>query len=253
MPGGQTAAQQWAAAKTKSVTLFRALMAHGKAANCDLPARITGFVEGEHMNVLLKALQDGQLRAVGSMIPGCVRDSDKPGADYVYFRVMLSGENARTMAFGSVGSSRMVYKSRMVFDRRIWIGKQGGYVCDRDGMGQVNATPFSQEAQRTAFSAIIGLDKTARGNAEVGIYDSVSMSDLRSAWCVFPFSVARIDRELAAHPELAQTAEERVLSSATDIRGAVQNYLVLKHYLTTVVDKGPVGDSTRNRWLRFSR
>ncbi|MFQ9412008.1 MAG: hypothetical protein ACLR1T_14575 [Evtepia gabavorous] len=36
------------------------------------------------------------------------------------------------------------------------------------------------------------------GNAEVGIYGPVSMEDLDSAWCVFPFSLDRIQRQVQA-------------------------------------------------------
>ena len=90
--------------------------------------RVAGFVEGEHCSVLLKALGDGHLRPIGSMVDASVRDRNKPGACYVYFRVMKRGETPIRMAFGSVGSSRMEYKARMLFRPRIWTASRGGYV-----------------------------------------------------------------------------------------------------------------------------
>lgn len=166
--------------------------------NCLLPDSVAGFVEGEHCSVLLKALGDGHLRPIGSMVDASVRDRNKPGACYVYFRVMKRGETPIRMAFGSVGSSRMEYKARMLFRPRIWTASRGGYVSDRDGMGNINGTPFSQTKQRQTLETLLAMDWTGRGNAEVGIYGPVSMEDLDSAWCVFPFSLDRIQRQVQA-------------------------------------------------------
>ncbi|MFQ9412007.1 MAG: hypothetical protein ACLR1T_14570 [Evtepia gabavorous] len=96
--------------------------------NCLLPDSVAGFVEGEHCSVLLKALGDGHLRPIGSMVDASVRDRNKPGACYVYFRVMKRGETPIRMAFGSVGSSRMEYKARMLF-RLQDMDRQQGRVC----------------------------------------------------------------------------------------------------------------------------
>lgn len=132
------------------------------------------------------------------MVDASVRDRNKPGACYVYFRVMKRGETPIRMAFGSVGSSRMEYKARMLFRPRIWTASRGGYVSDRDGMGNINGTPFSQTKQRQTLETLLAMDWTGRGNAEVGIYGPVSMEDLDSAWCVFPFSLDRIQRQVQA-------------------------------------------------------
>lgn len=217
-----------------------------RVANCDLPDRIIGFVEGEHINVLLRALRSGRLGPIGGMAAGCVRDRGKPGSSYVYFRVMLSGEEANTMAFGSVGSALVEYKTRMVFRPSIWTGKQGGYVCDRDGMGQINNTPFSQAAQRAAFNTILRMEGVARGNAEVGIYGSVSMTDLESAWCIFPFSKSRIERHLARHSQ-----PTGAISRNAALQEAAEKYQELKQHLPRAVDEGAVSSGANNHWIKF--
>ena len=199
MPQTECPAQEeaWRSTTERTPGAFRRLMSQcgSGVENCLLPDSVAGFVEGEHCSVLLKALGDGHLRPIGSMVDASVRDRNKPGACYVYFRVMKRGETPIRMAFGSVGSSRMEYKARMLFRPRIWTASRGGYVSDRDGMGNINGTPFSQTKQRQTLETLLAMDWTGRGNAEVGIYGPVSMEDLDSAWCVFPFSLDRIDAD----------------------------------------------------------
>ena len=202
MPQTECPAQEeaWRSTTERTPGAFRRLMSQcgSGVENCLLPDSVAGFVEGEHCSVLLKALGDGHLRPIGSMVDASVRDRNKPGACYVYFRVMKRGETPIRMAFGSVGSSRMEYKARMLFRPRIWTASRGGYVSDRDGMGNINGTPFSQTKQRQTLETLLAMDWTGRGNAEVGIYGPVSMEDLDSAWCVFPFSLDRIQRQVQA-------------------------------------------------------
>ena len=137
MPQTECPAQEeaWRSTTERTPGAFRRLMSQcgSGVENCLLPDSVAGFVEGEHCSVLLKALGDGHLRPIGSMVDASVRDRNKPGACYVYFRVMKRGETPIRMAFGSVGSSRMEYKARMLFRPRIWTASRGGYVSDRDG------------------------------------------------------------------------------------------------------------------------
>ena len=179
MPQTECPAQEeaWRSTTERTPGAFRRLMSQcgSGVENCLLPDSVAGFVEGEHCSVLLKALGDGHLRPIGSMVDASVRDRNKPGACYVYFRVMKRGETPIRMAFGSVGSSRMEYKARMLFRPRIWTASRGGYVSDRDGMGNINGTPFSQTKQRQTLETLLARDWTGRGNAEVGIYGPVSM------------------------------------------------------------------------------
>ena len=202
MPQTECPAQEeaWRSTTERTPGAFRRLMSQcgSGVENCLLPDSVAGFVEGEHCSVLLKALGDGHLRPIGSMVDASVRDRNKPGACYVYFRVMKRGETPIRMAFGSVGSSRMEYKARMLFRPRIWTASRGGYVSDRDGMGNINGTPFSQTKQRQTLETLLAMDWAGRGNAEVGIYGPVSMEDLDSAWCVFPYSLDRIQRRIQA-------------------------------------------------------
>ena len=195
------AIQTWRGSKDEGT--FKGLVREGKLVpNCSLPQSISGFVEGEHLNTLHKALDQQQLRPIATMGAGIVRDVGKTGAYYVYFRVMYGGETPATMAFNSVGSSLQEYKVRMQFSPRIWTNSSGGYVNTMDGMGQVNTTPFSQTAQRKALHVIHTLGRTTRGSAEVGIYGSVSMSDLESVWCLFPYSKQKLDETIAGRSAL---------------------------------------------------
>ena len=136
MPQTECPAQEeaWRSTTERTPGAFRRLMSQcgSGVENCLLPDSVAGFVEGEHCSVLLKALGDGHLRPIGSMVDASVRDRNKPGACYVYFRVMKRGETPIRMAFGSVGSSRMEYKARMLFRPRIWTASRGGYVSQRD-------------------------------------------------------------------------------------------------------------------------
>ena len=167
MPQTECPAQEeaWRSTTERTPGAFRRLMSQcgSGVENCLLPDSVAGFVEGEHCSVLLKALGDGHLRPIGSMVDASVRDRNKPGACYVYFRVMKRGETPIRMAFGSVGSSRMEYKARMLFRPRIWTASRGGYVSDRDGMGNINGTPFSQTKQRQTLETQRGAPPTWDG------------------------------------------------------------------------------------------
>ena len=150
MPQTECPAQEeaWRSTTERTPGAFRRLMSQcgSGVENCLLPDSVAGFVEGEHCSVLLKALGDGHLRPIGSMVDASVRDRNKPGACYVYFRVMKRGETPIRMAFGSVGSSRMEYKARMLFRPRIWTASRGGYVSDRDGMGTSTGPPSPRQS-----------------------------------------------------------------------------------------------------------
>lgn len=253
MPGEQSAAQEWATTSDKTMQHFQKLMASGKVSNCALPDNVIGFVEGERVDVLIRALQSGKLQPISKMTAGCVRDRGKPGSGYVYFRVMLAGENAQTMGFNSVGSGLITYRARMVFHTRIWTGSMGGYVRDHDGMGEINITPFSQEAQQAAFQAITGLDKTVRGSSEVGIYNSVSMTDLQSAWCIFPFTKARIERYLDQKSQPSISRAAKVSSGNGRLHEAAEKYQVIQRYLPNAVTRGAISSGSTDQWIEFSR
>ena len=95
MPQTECPAQEEAwRSTTERTRAFRRLMSQcgSGVENCLLPDSVAGFVEGEHCSVLLKALGDGHLRPIGSMVDASVRDRNKPGACYVYFRVMKRGD-----------------------------------------------------------------------------------------------------------------------------------------------------------------
>ena len=96
MPQTECPAQEeaWRSTTERTPGAFRRLMSQcgSGVENCLLPDSVAGFVEGEHCSVLLKALGDGHLRPIGSMVDASVRDRNKPGACYVYFRVMKRGE-----------------------------------------------------------------------------------------------------------------------------------------------------------------
>ena len=64
----------------------------------------------------------------------------------------------------------MEYKARMLFRPRIWTASRGGYVSDRDGMGNINGTPFSQTKQRQTLETLLAMDWAGRGNAEAVSY-----------------------------------------------------------------------------------
>ncbi len=283
------AIQTWRGSKDEGT--FKGLVRKGKLVpNCSLPQNISGFVEGEHLNTLHKALDQQQLRPIATMGAGIVRDVGKTGAYYVYFRVMYGGETPATMAFNSVGSSLQEYKVRMQFFPRIWTNSSGGYVNTMDGMGQVNTTPFSQTAQWKALHDIHALGRTTRGSAEVGIYGSVSMSDLESVWCLFPYSKQKLDETIAGrsalptlqqahavHPPapplfppqgnraprrravqvLAARARARAPSvpprrrTASPLDTAVRNYQALRPCFHTVQDMGSAG-ANGLRWICFS-
>ena len=289
MPQTECPAQEeaWRSTTERTPGAFRRLMSQcgSGVENCLLPDSVAGFVEGEHCSVLLKALGDGHLRPIGSMVDASVRDRNKPGACYVYFRVMKRGETPIRMAFGSVGSSRMEYKARMLFRPRIWTASRGGYVSDRDGMGNINGTPFSQTKQRQTLETLLAMDRTGRGNAEVGIYGPVSMEDLDSAWCVFPYSLDRIQRRIQAgqragdqmvrrpQPALVRPKgrpanlgrpgaaaylarpKPRVegMSAQAKLEVAVRWYQSLSAHLPHVQDRGVVSGGGQAHWIQFSR
>ena len=284
MPQTECPAQEeaWRSTTERTPGAFRRLMSQcgSGVENCLLPDSVAGFVEGEHCSVLLKALGDGHLRPIGSMVDASVRDRNKPGACYVYFRVMKRGETPIRMAFGSVGSSRMEYKARMLFRPRIWTASRGGYVSDRDGMGNINGTPFSQTKQRQTLETLLAMDWTGRGNAEVGIYGPVSMEDLDSAWCVFPFSLDRIQRQVQAgqrarrpQPVLVRPGRRpanlgrpgaaaylarpkpRVegMSAQAKLEEAVRWYQSLSAHRPHVQDRGVVSGGGQAHWIQFSR
>ena len=198
---------------------------------------------------------------------------------------MKRGETPIRMAFGSVGSSRMEYKARMLFRPRIWTASRGGYVSDRDGMGNINGTPFSQTKQRQTLETLLAMDRTGRGNAEVGIYGPVSMEDLDSAWCVFPYSLDRIQRRIQAgqragdqmvrrpQPALVRPKgrpanlgrpgaaaylarpKPRVegMSAQAKLEEAVRWYQSLSAHLPHVQDRGVVSEGGQAHWIQFSR
>ena len=89
MPQTECPAQEeaWRSTTERTPGAFRRLMSQcgSGVENCLLPDSVAGFVEGEHCSVLLKALGDGHLRPIGSMVDASVRDRNKPGACYVYF------------------------------------------------------------------------------------------------------------------------------------------------------------------------
>ncbi len=100
MPQTECPAQEeaWRSTTERTPGAFRRLMTQRGSGveNCLLPDSVAGFVEGEHCSVLLKALGDGHLRPIGSMVDASVRDRNKPGACYVYFRVMKAGRDAHS-------------------------------------------------------------------------------------------------------------------------------------------------------------
>ena len=269
MPQTECPAQEeaWRSTTERTPGAFRRLMSQcgSGVENCLLPDSVAGFVEGEHCSVLLKALGDGHLRPIGSMVDASVRDRNKPGACYVY--------------------SRMEYKARMLFRPRIWTASRGGYVSDRDGMGNINGTPFSQTKQRQTLETLLAMDWAGRGNAEVGIYGPVSMEDLDSAWCVFPYSLDRIQRRIQAgqragdqmvrrpQPALVRPKgrpanlgrpgaaaylarpKPRVegMSAQAKLEEAVRWYQSLSAHLPHVQERGVVSGGGQAHWIQFSR
>ena len=186
----------WTTDRSNPVRRLPRLLAQtdGGVPNCDLPARIIRLVRGGHYNTPIPALVSNRLYAN----PNSVTDHGKAGSLYIYFRVMMQHETPATMAFNSVGSAPTEYKTRMVFDTRIWTQSRGGYVCSYDARGTINTTPFSQTAQSQTFSTILQQSHFTRGSAELAIYSSVSMADLTSVWVVFPYSLERMQRYLPA-------------------------------------------------------
>lgn len=238
--------RRWQESRDKSLTVFASVMGRtGGVQNYRLPRQVTGLVEGENCNVLVTALRNRALRPIATMVGGSVRDRAKPGGRYVYFRVMLEHESPKTMAFGSVGSALTLFKVRMVFSPRIWTNSRGGYVSDHDGMGQINTTPFSQTKQANALETLVKLGKTARGNAEVGIYGPVSTDDLVSAWCIFPCTLARLKDYMRTHPVIPNPPRN-------DMERAGTYYRQIKAHLTkNPVDQGAIGAG--RHWIEFIR
>lgn len=265
--------KQWMQGQRSNPGLLPSLLKRadrGGVPNCPLPPNVTGFVQGAPRHTLLAALRKGALQA-----DGVDHDHGLAGASYVYFRIMLSGETPGTMAFNSVGSSNDV---RMEFSPRIWNDTRGGYICDHDGMGRINVTPFSRSAQTTTFHEIIGQDRATRGSAEMAIYSSVSMADLVSAWVRFRFSLNQIQRYAA---RMAGTAQQplppqstvgrrepvivrpvptrRTPSKCTSIARAdeaLQNeiklYREIQQYLPNVREMNKI-PNTLYRWVRFCK
>lgn len=262
-------ARLWTADKSDPVRRLPRLLAQtdGGVPNCAVPDRIIRFVRGGHYNTLISALTNNRLYAN----PNSVTDRGKAGSLYIYFRVMLQGETPVNMAFNSVGSSAIEYKTRMVFDTRIWTQSRGGYVCSYDAGGRIDATPFSQAAQKNAFDAILRQKKFARGSAEVAIYSSVSMSDLTSVWVVFPYSLKRIQRHLnapssspsvPAAPTIVTPfvqSQHRVRQLPVRTKGrpanalevAAQRYTTLLSYLPHAQDMAAIPGGLCH-WIKFS-
>lgn len=190
MPQTECPAQEeaWRSTTERTPGAFRRLMSQcgSGVENCLLPDSVAGFVEGEHCSVLLKALGDGHLRPIGSMVDASVRDRNKPGACYVYFRVMKRGETPIRMAFGSVGSSRMEYKARMLFRPRIWTASRAGMSVTGMAWETSTGTPFSQTKQRQTLETLLAMDWAGRGNAEVGIYGRSPWRTLTAPGVCFP-------------------------------------------------------------------
>ncbi len=238
--------RRWRESRDKSLTAFDSVMGRtGGVQNCRLPRQVTGFVEGEHCNVLVTALRNRALRPIASMVDGSVRDRKKPGGRYVYFRVMLEDETPQTMAFGSVGSALALFKARMVFRPRIWTNSRGGYVSDHDGMGQINTTPFSQTKQANALETLVKLGKTARGNAEVGIYGPVSTDDLVSAWCIFPCTLARLKDYMKTHPVIPCPPRNDMEQAGTYYRQ------IIAHLTGEPADRAAI--DAGKHWIEFTR
>ena len=147
-------------------------------------------------------------------------------------------------------------------------------------MGNINGTPFSQTKQRQTLETLLAMDWTGRGNAEVGIYGPVSMEDLDSAWCVFPFSLDRIQRQVQAgqrarrpQPVLVRPGRRpanlgrpgaaaylarpkpRVegMSAQAKLEEAVRWYQSLSAHLPHVQDRGVVSRGGQAHWIQFSR
>lgn len=265
--------KQWIKGQRSNPGLLPELLkkaGHGGAQNCPLPQNITGFVQGAPCNTLLTALRNGVLRA-----DGVDHDHGLAGASYVYFRIMLAGETPGSMAFNSVGSSNAV---RMEFSPRIWNNTRGGYICDHDGMGTINVTPFSQSAQADTFYKIIRLGRATRGSAEMAIYSSVSMADLVSAWVQFRYSLNQIKRYAASMAGTAQqplppqsTAGRRgpvivrpvstiraqskrttVPQADEALRSEAALYREIKNYLPYEQERNKI-PNTLYRWIRFYR
>ena len=84
MPQTECPAQEeaWRSTTERTPGAFRRLMSQcgSGVENCLLPDSVAGFVEGEHCSVLLKALGDGHLRPIGSMVDASVRDRSRARA-----------------------------------------------------------------------------------------------------------------------------------------------------------------------------
>lgn len=235
--------------------------------NCALPPGIAGFVESENIDVALKALRQGELLSISDM--GHVRDQNKEGAHYVYFRVMREGETPANMAFNSVGSGLIAYKARMEFSPDIWLNSTGGYVSTFDRKGSIGITPYDAQAQLKAFTNLLSLDQTTLGSAEVGIYRRVPMCYLRSIWCLFP---CRLSKLQSALPPLARHRPQALapaiatpgpsipkrlpMSYARNawLTEARQHFSDLASFLPTVSPEGAVQNGQKVLyWIVFSK
>ena len=259
------------------------------ALNCELPEAVDAFVESENLDVALRALHDGVLRPISEM--GHPRDSTRPGVNYVYFRVMLNGENAGNMAFGSVGSGMIAYKARMVFEPAVWGAgkKRGGYVSTLDRKGDVGNTPYNTQKQAAIFNDLTNLRPTTRGTAEVGVKGSVLMSHLREIWCLFPTTLRWLEGERSRKNSVQDSKLPvfrdsgwnrnfrernrpvgRTCGVPTRIRRsppvrhqrpslvipkdrdiALENYEKLIRFLPRVEDRGVIARTSTLRWLVF--
>lgn len=167
MPQTECPAQEeaWRSTTERTPGAFRRLMSQcgSGVENCLLPDSVAGFVEGEHCSVLLKAL-GRRASSAHRQYGGCQRAGPKQAGRVLrVFPGDETGETPIRMAFGSVGSSRMEYKARMLFRPRIWTASRGGYVSDRDGMGNINGTPFSQTKQRQTLETLLAMDPDRAG------------------------------------------------------------------------------------------
>ena len=146
--------------------------------------------------------------------------------------------------------------------------------------------PFSQTKQRQTLETLLAMDWAGRGNAEVGIYGPVSMEDLDSAWCVFPYS---LDRESSGGSKRGSRAGDQMvrrpqpalvrpkgrpanlgrpgaaaylarpkprvegMSAQAKLEEAVRWYQSLSAHLPHVQERGVVSGGGQAHWIQFSR
>lgn len=239
--------ESWSSHKNKKdpVMLDKLLSQAGRGGvqNCSLPPEVASFVQGAPYHTLLNALQNNKLSA-----DGVVHDRGLAGASYVYFRIMKRDETPGTMAFSSVGSSHSV---RMEFRPDIWTKTRGGYVCDLDGMGAINTTPFSQPQQAKTFRSILSLEDNTRGRAEMAIRFSVSMDDLISAWVQFKSSWDELERAPIVPPVKGNASTNQAVYSVSMSRKEEKILFGrIRYYLPDVCPMNKIRNSPF-RWFKF--